>query len=276
MNTYLIIPVFSNPDLTETFLRSINSFKHIERIIVVDDHPDKLHAFLNGMNRIEVIYGTGNLYWGGSVNLGLSYLKKCYVLNDYDIILIANNDITLNFDFDFFLSKLKNEPVGCYHVSVVNSDGKKEKSCGIIKSWIPFYQYYPRNITEEKIKVDTLTARFLALPFLIIDKVGGIDPRLPHYGGDSDLGLKIKSHGFNNYLLRDFFCTVNSAQTGILRKSNLFSLKKILTDIKSSYNLKYRWIFVRNHKGPILSGFVLFSMYVKLFVKLLINTFSAK
>lgn len=276
MNVYLIVPVFLNTDLTEAFLRSVSPLNTFERIVIVDDHPEKLHSFLKERENIDVIFGSGSLYWGGSINLGLKYLQGNFKLQDSDIIIIANNDIIINFEIGDFINFIRDDKKSTYHVSVTDNNKKVIKSCGIIKAWFPFIQFYPTKLFEDRIPVDTLTARFLSIPYPILAKTGGIDPRLPHYGGDSDLGLKIKKMGFKNYLLRDFTCSVDNKQTGILSKAKLQSIKRVLTDIKSSYNIHYRWIFVRNHNSLVASLFVFLSMYFKLFIRLTLNTLKIK
>lgn len=276
MNVYLIVPVFLNSDLTEAFLRSVSPLNTFERIVIVDDHPEKLHSFLKEWENIDVVFGSGSLYWGGSVNLGLKYIQDNFKLQDSDIIIIANNDIIVNFEIGEFIGFIRGDEKSTYHVSVTDNNKKVIKSCGIIKAWFPFIQFYPTKLSEDRIPVDTLTARFLAIPYPILARTEGIDPRLPHYGGDSDLGLKIKKIGFDNYLLRDFTCSVDNKQTGVLSKAKLKSVKGVFTDIKSSYNIKHRWTFVRNHNNLFVSFFVFLSMYVKLFIRLTFNTLKLK
>lgn len=272
---FIIIPVYDNPGLTKVFINSFEFDKEF-KIIIVDDHPQKKHRTLAKFNFVNVIYGNGSLFWGGSVNLGIKYIESVYNPKDKDILIIANNDIRLDFKLDNFIKYISNQDDATYHVMVKNSRGKVVKSCGKIISWVPFIQSYPKRLDEPQLEVDTLTGRFLAVPYRIIKVVGGICPSLPHYGGDSDLGLRIKRNGFKNYILRDFSCFVDMAQTGIIAKATFFTIRKVLFDIKSSYCIKYRWRFVRNHKNKFVSILVMLTMYIKLIGLLSINSMKFK
>lgn len=276
MKLYLIVPVFLNTSLTEAFLRSLQPENFFERIIIVDDHPDRLHASFYKINEIDVIFGNGSLYWGGSINLGIKHLQENFDLQHSDFVIIANNDVTLNFNLSKFSEYISKNTNATYHVKVKDKNGNTVKSCGIIKTWFPFFQTYPKDFEDEMLMVDTLTARFLAIPYHIIKNIKGIDRRLLQYGGDSDFGLKVKAKGYKNYILRDFSCIVDFNQSGIISKATLLNIKSVLFNIKSSYNIKYRWIFVRNHMNPFFSAFVILSMYFKLFIILLSNTISRK
>lgn len=263
MNLYIIIPVFSNLNLTTEFLNSID-LDIITRLIIVDDNPRKLHKELEKIEKIDLVYGDGNNYWGGSVNLGLNHTEEHYNPNNNDLIIIANNDIKIDFKLSELINRNLDFTESVFHVQVKNKLSNYIKSCGEIKLWFPFLQDYPMNFKEEFRKVDTLTGRFLMLKWLHIKAVGGIDNNLPHYGGDSDLGLKLKKININSYLLRDFSCTVNLDQTGVLNNARINQLIPLLTDIKSSFCLKYRWIFVRNHNNFLCSIFILIPIYIKL------------
>tara|TARA_R110002050_G_scaffold97132_1_gene202057 strand:- start:7651 stop:8475 length:825 start_codon:yes stop_codon:yes gene_type:complete len=271
MKVYIIVPVFSNPELTELFLKSLGNKNNYERVILVDDNPKKLHNKFNTFKFIDIIYGNGTNYWGGSVNLGVKHLRDNYNLNNDDLVIFANNDIVIDFNFTDILKRDYNFKKAAFHVQVKDNNSNYIKSCGEIRFWFPFLQDYPRGFKAEVKEVDTLTGRFLILSGLLLNSVKGIDPKLPHYGGDTDLGLKLKTKGFKSYLLRDFTCVVNLEQTGIVEKARINQLVRLLTDIKSSFCIKYKWVLVRNHNNLVFSVFVMFSIYFKLVVIIIKN-----
>ena len=263
MNIYILVPVFNNLNLTKLFLESVRGMKNL-RIIIIDDNPSKLHKSLDDYENIDLVFGDGTNYWGGSINLGISYLESRYFLNDSDLIIIANNDIIIDFKLKNLVNSKLDFQNSVYHVQVRDEKLNYIKSCGRIKSWFPFIQEYPRGFKEKFKEVDTLTGRFLLLTWLQLKSVGGIDSKLPHYGGDSDLGLKLKSKNYKSYLLRDFSCVVNKEQTGLFENARINQLISLLTDIKSSFCVRYKWVFVRNHNNFLCSIFILIPIYIKL------------
>lgn len=273
MKIFIIVPVFNNVELTEKFLKSLGNKKIYEKIILVDDNPKKLHAKFYDSICIEVIYGDGTNFWGGSINLGINYLNNNYLIQNDDLIIFANNDIVINFNFLDIFKRAYDFNKSAFHVQVKDNKSNYIKSCGKIKFWFPFLQEYPRGFKEEIREVDTLTGRFLILSGFLLKNIKCIDPRLPHYGGDTDLGLKLKAKGFKSHLLRDFTCNVDLKQTGMVENAKISQLYSLLTDIKSSFCIKYKWVLVRNHNNLFFSILVMLSIYSKLGVIIIKNQF---
>ena len=268
MKVFIIVPVYGNTHLTVDFIDSLEMTGK-ERVVLVDDNPSNLHSYLLNRTGIEVVNGDGSNFWGGSVNLGLEHIADKYEPDVDDMVILANNDITCNFSLDELYSMRLDIKSSAYHVQVKNSLGSVIKSCGSIRYWFPFMLDYPLGDSSGLSRIDTLTGRFLIISWKNIIAVGGISKNLPHYGGDSDLGLKLRKNGVNSYLINTLSCTVDMSQTGVHAQMNLGNLYNLLFSIKSSYCLKYRWHFVRNHKGFIYSLLIIVSIYVKLFISLI-------
>ena len=92
---YIIVPTFSRVEETNKLLSSIqNSIKKEYLVLIIDDHPQKVtfNAIKNN-NRVEVLLSEKELWWVGSVNLGIKFLFDKYNLQDEDIVVFANNDV---------------------------------------------------------------------------------------------------------------------------------------------------------------------------------------
>ena len=94
---HVLIPVFNRLNLTIKCIKSLKKQKSYEsiNIIVVDDNSTDgtsvclKKKFLD----LTILKGTGNLYWGGSIKLGIEYVMK--ICSDKDWILTVNNDVEL-------------------------------------------------------------------------------------------------------------------------------------------------------------------------------------
>ena len=269
MRVFIVIPVFGNVNLTENFINSIE-LTGKERVILIDDNPLRLHAYFIHRQGIEVVNGNGTNFWGGSVNLGLDYISHKYKPEAHDMIILANNDVTCNFNLEEVYSMRLDIRNSVFHPQVKDISGRYVKSCGRIRQWFPFIVEYPLADSSNYSCIDTLTGRFLIVSWENITSVGGISKNLPHYGGDSDLGLKFRKIGVQSYLINTIDCCVNMAQTGVHASMHLGNLYNLLFNIKSSYCLKYRWRFVRNHKSFVYSILIMLSIYIKLLIAMII------
>ena len=72
---YILVPTFARLEDTKRFLNSIH--KSIESpyiILLIDDHPDKLLIKSYEDDEVKVITSNKELWWVGSINLGIQYL----------------------------------------------------------------------------------------------------------------------------------------------------------------------------------------------------------
>ena len=65
--------------------------------ILVDDgsSDDTVKTIKKKIKNLTVLYGNGNLWWAGGIQLGIEWLKK-NIKNKSEFILIANDDITFD------------------------------------------------------------------------------------------------------------------------------------------------------------------------------------
>jgi len=262
---YVVIPVFENLFLTKNLISSIGD-KDGMTLIIVDDNPNRLHETYAKDCDFVYITGDGSNFWGGSINLGLEYIYT-NSKSDTDNVVLLNNDVTLNFTLKDFVKVVGNN-VGhpqCYD----NKSGRLINSCGRLLLWFPFLIRYPKLGANEFTAVDILTGRCLVMNLGTIKLAGGIDKNLPHYLGDSNLGLVLNKLGVVCNLYNRYSVDVDNTQTGIIRSGSNLTLKNVLFDVKSAYNLEHRWTFVRNHNSFFLASLILVSMYVKFVLRII-------
>lgn len=270
---FIIIPVFKRLNHTLAFLRSCEY--HISnkcQFIIVDDSPDFEHwyHFQNDPSK-TVLKGNGNLWWGGSVNIGIEYIHSNVQPKEEDVICIANNDIEiLESTWTPIRDFLNQRADVMVSPRVLNKNGHEIHSGANLISWIPIRARYALSFTDEVEEVNLVTGRFLCMNYSTFKRVGKVSENLPHYGGDWDFSLKAERQGVKSFMLRDSLCIVDETTTGN-RYENGMGLKEIynalFTDIKSPQNLNFKYHFIRNHNSWIKSQIAILAEFVKTIIK---------
>lgn len=274
---YIIVPTFSRVRETKKFLKSIE--KSIDKdylVILIDDHPENLtYHNMEQNENIKILTPKNELWWVGSINLGIKLLFEEYNLEDKDIVIFANNDVQIDKkSFDILDSELKNDANQIVHPRTFDQDGKETSSGTKVLSYFPYVTIHPKDFKEEKKIIDMGTARFLCMKANVLKKVGYINKNLLQYLGDNDFTLRAKrKYGINTYILRDAICSLDDTQTGI-KNNNIKNTKELWNSffsVKSPNNIKYRFIFFKNHSNGIFSFFITSSMTFNSVVKFTIN-----
>ena len=97
---YILVPTFARLEDTKRFLNSIHkSIESPYKILLIDDHPDKItYKNVDEDDEIEVITSNKELWWVGSINLGIQNLFEKHNLKDDDFVIFANNDVQIDKD----------------------------------------------------------------------------------------------------------------------------------------------------------------------------------
>ena len=95
---YILVPTFARIKETKKFLNSIQqSIDKDYLIILIDDHPEKItFKSIQQNNKVKIISSEKEIWWVGSINLGIHMLFNAYDLKDQDIIIFANNEIHID------------------------------------------------------------------------------------------------------------------------------------------------------------------------------------
>jgi GT2 family glycosyltransferase len=273
---YIIVPVFKRLEHTKTFIASCN--QHIDEnsiiYIIVDDSPQYEHfEYFSKINNIKVLKGTGNLWWGGSINLGMQYLMNQNIEND-SIVVWANNDTIIDQNLYPIQKKfLEKNPNSFFHPRVFNLNKDEIEDCGNLKSWLPLRCNYIFSQSNELEVCDLVSGRFLMSYWKNFKKIGLISSRIPHYGGDWDYSLRGKKMGINTYLVKDAICYVDEKTSGNKYRGSSF-IDLLFFDIKSPQNLKYKFLFFLNHHSLFTSIILIKAEFLKTTFKFLIHNFS--
>lgn len=272
---YIITPVFKRLPQTLAFYESLVQYIPVDFHLIIgdDDAPTFEHLTAFKQNpTVTVLKGNSQLFWGGTINLCLEYLHKKVQPKEEDIIVLANNDITINAStFEVIKGCLEKNKQAIYHPRVLNLHQEVIQSGAMLKSWAPIRCNYPLTFKEPLIKVDFITGRFLALHYNVLKTVGNIASNLPHYAGDHDYSYRAKRLGISTYLVRDAICYVDESTSGIKlhKKMSFKSYWNALQDIRSPLNIKYKYQLISNHNSWMFSNFAIILEFLKSFYKFL-------
>ena len=89
------MPTFGRVKETKFFLDSISdSIKNEYKIILIDDHPDKLTlSSIPQSTNIKILSTEKELWWVGSINLGIQYLLNEQINLRVKIPLYMSNSL---------------------------------------------------------------------------------------------------------------------------------------------------------------------------------------
>lgn len=143
---------------------------------------------------VKILKGNGNLYWGGGMNKAWNAALNSNI--HYDYFLWFNDDVILFEDALCILFRHITEGyiiTGAFHdMEGVVSYGGKKKGGFLIE---------PNGSLQE---VDLMNGNLVVISREVCDKLGIIDKRLIHGGGDYEYGLRAKSNGIGVYLAENY------------------------------------------------------------------------
>jgi GT2 family glycosyltransferase len=179
----------------ETTLRAVRQIaENAARpdILVVDNgSTDGTSEALNSeWPEVEVIEGSGELYWGG----GMRRAIDAFLADDQAYLLWLNDDVDLGPDaLTMSLDELRTVGadvlVGCCvdHTGALSYGGETRVSS--LKP-VSFAR------SEPGAEPDTFNGNFVLFKRAVVESVGNIDPAFPHRMGDYDYGLRTARAGF--------------------------------------------------------------------------------
>jgi N-acetylglucosaminyl-diphospho-decaprenol L-rhamnosyltransferase len=246
---YIIVPVFKRFEISIRFFNSLKTSSNYKVIIIDDGCEDSYKSFAFNRSNYEYVLGSGSLFWGGAINLGISFIKSNYILTSDDFIVLANDDIILRENSLDMLIESGKIGYDIIHPLVINSEGVCVSSGSKLISKYLFITKHPfrgSHISKipknEFFKIDILTGRFLMVRANVFLNFGGIRTEyFQHYGGDSDLGLRLRNK-IDCYINSNSIIELDTTTTGNNAGTDITFMKFVnsLFSIRSSNNLRVR------------------------------------
>ena len=265
-----IIYAHNRKDKTIQAMKSlVEQNKSIDfKFIVVDDQSSDgtINAIENLGYDVEIIMGTGSLFWCGGMRVGIDkYLER----KDETDCLLINDDVGF---FDSAIEKIVRFHNARNDVVIVGAtcDNKGQFTYGLRKHrdnkgiWLN-----PVVPNMEGIVGDTFNANCVFIPYEILIKVGNLDTKYTHSLGDYDLGFKISRMGYKLISSTEFVghCEDNGFENS-WRDSTLSRVQRLrIKESPKGSPFEEWWHFL--HKNYGLRKAILYSAipYIKIALK---------
>lgn len=260
----VLITCYNRKEKTLSCLQALFAQKDLDKeyifeVYLVDDGSTDgtSEAILTHFPEVNIIQGTGNLYWNRGMYLAW---KTAADTKDFDYFLWLNDDTFLVENAFEILMKEK------FPNAIV---------CGTTKSEISKKATYGGYITHQRNLLvpngefkqsDYCNGNCVLIPRTIFNKVGNIDPIFQHALGDFDYSLRARKSGFNIMVAPAYigFCeTHDSAPKWRSNSLNVLErLKNLYSPLSGCYPPEF-FIFDRRHNGLFISCLHFLTIHVR-------------
>lgn len=273
----IIIPVHNSIEYTKNALRDLySSLRKVNdpawqfEVVVVDDGSDDGSSewIRNHYPEVHLCYGNGNLWWSGSVKLGMEYaIGK----SDSEFILWWNNDIYPAEDYFTNLVGLlteSSEPVVFGSKIYVAGSPDLVWSYGgyFHKRWGHSFMVgnFEADGTEfsQPREADWLAGMGTIIPTVIAKKTGSLnDGDFPQYHADIDYTYRAKLAGYRVEVRPELKIWNYTEHSGLSKADQAGKLITGLRKRNSLHNFRREWLLYRKYAKTPLAYLVLFKKY---------------
>ncbi|NML67714.1 glycosyltransferase family 2 protein [Hymenobacter sp. RP-2-7] len=265
---YIIIPVFNRWQYTRACLESLRAqTTQAFRTVVVDDGStdETAAALARDYPEVEVVTGSGNLFWTAGVNRGI---ERALALGATQIMTL-NNDVVTAPDFVAqMLAAAAEHPTAVLGALEFDANTGEAIYGGERLDFRTNTRYdllheVPADQRRAGLHpVTYLPGRGLLIPKAVIDKIGLFDEkRLPHYLADFDYTSVARRAGFPvycNYAAHLSTYPEESGQTLTRKKRSLKGYFQHLFGIRGGGNMvNFTHFALKNCPRPYLPYFLL-------------------
>ncbi|ENM3854587.1 glycosyltransferase family 2 protein [Vibrio cholerae] len=238
MNIAILLTCFNRKKKTISCLRSLYSqtninFDNVEVFLVDDGSTDgTFDAVEKEFPSVNLVSGSGDLYWNGGMRLAWSFAEDKNV--DFDAFVWLNDDVELKLDS---LSRI----VEAFN-SLLLSGVKVGAICGAMTDSHGNVTYGGQRVLKgDRLSVcclpidndyhqlcDTINGNFVLVSKHGYQEIGNLCPIYSHQMGDFDYGFRLSECGFINFQLKGIagICESNSVE-GTFRDLTLPFTKRL-------------------------------------------------
>lgn len=269
---YIVIPVFNRWAFTRACLHSLRAqtTQQFRTIVVDDGSTDGTSlALAHEFPEVEVVPGTGNLFWTASVNLGISQALR----HGATRVMTLNNDVIAAPDFvSRMLYWANRHPQAVVGALELDATTRQPIYGGERFSWLthrvsPLLERLRPEERRGLHPVTYLPGRGLLIPRGVLQTIGLFDERrLPHYLADYDYTSVARRRGFPVFINYDAHLLTypeESGQTQTRRQRSLQGYYQHLFGIRGGGNLRNFTYFAMKNCPPLLLPVFLLNGYAR-------------
>ncbi len=257
---FIITSTHNQLEDTRLLLNAVRKqiYRNLVMIIVDDGSVDNTKKFImENYPEFTYLRGDGNLWWTGSIFLGVNHASKRSKSGDF--ILTINNDCTIEENYIELLIKVSQNN----NRSIVGSlviDNKDKESIIDAGVWLDWSKGEIISVGPKKVsglpkgkriqdKINTLSTKGTLYPVEVFGKIGNFDKlHLPHYASDYEFACRAKKEGFNLLLSYESKVYNDVSRTGMGEKlpltPNIKEIFKLLFSRRSRINIVDHFWFI--------------------------------
>ncbi len=212
---YILLPTHNRVNTTVKFIKCLKAQTYTDyRLILIDDAStdNTVEACVSLLPDIIIMNGDGNLWWAGSLQKGIDYLRNEICPRADDIIVMANDDT--QFEPDFLERGVRLLDVNPRALILPKW---KMVDTGEIKETGAVYDSYNFTFRASKPdeEINLFTTMCLFMRWSDVLEIGGFYPRLlPHYNSDSEYTYRAYKKGFRLMTTDELLITPDRTKTG--------------------------------------------------------------
>lgn len=246
--------------LQSLFAQPLSPDTRLQVFLVDDASADgTAAAILAHYPQVQLIHGTGQLYWNGAMRLAWQHALAQVPAPDAFIWL--NDDVILDADaLERLLLAWQQAgpagPVGAV-VGAMREPGKARLSYGgrrRTSRFRPLRLQPVLPVAETLQACDFINGNLCLIPAPVVAAIGMLNPRFTHSMGDFDFGLRAQQAGFLLYQAPQSFgeCASNTGQGGVLDAAVPMARRLQMLQQPNYWPPAAEWrYFVRQHGGPL-------------------------
>jgi GT2 family glycosyltransferase len=257
---YVVIPVFNRKALTRTCLLSLQEQdnKDFEVVVVDDASTDGTSEMIRKeFPEIVLLNGDGDLWWVGSINLGIKHVLDICQPEDY--ILTLNDDLVVRQNYISTLFKATEAKPGAIIGSVETTSDESNiiKNGGYYVNWVTAKNKVlnqGKNLEDFPpdfmLPIPKLTGRGTLFPTKVFRDVGLYDN--VHFKQCGDMELPAKAHlkyGYDLYINYESVVISHVGKKDNINTRSYYLLthaKEYFFGIKSHFNIRDHYWFAYN------------------------------